>query len=342
MNHAIIVTITPVARSSSSGSRRRVVASGLRGWRRRWHRASRWISRWAADATRSCWRAPGSATFGVDVQFDAVRDAIARARRRRAARARLVRRPDAASAAARRDSTSSSSRATCSAICFPRSASGGDAGRGRALRDVHDGAARARAGRRRRITCSNRASCAERFDGFEVLFYEEVTAPRRSRGSWRDRRSACSADSRLQRPGTLKAALRDPAPSIALQSTNRSYASRGSDTLPGCAGAVRLVAVKVGAAGDREAQTRRPSPDNAPSPSRRDWCGTPRARRGRRRPSRQSSRRARSARMRERAMPPARGCERTPRRATRRAAGTNAGPAARQPALERLVRCLAT
>ena len=37
--------------------------------------------------------------------------------------------------------------------------------------------ARSAPARSRPITCSSPASCAARFDGFEVLFYEEVSAP---------------------------------------------------------------------------------------------------------------------------------------------------------------------
>ena len=53
-------------------------------------------------------------------------------------------------------------------------APGGD----RHLRDVHHARSGRWDGRRRhRITCSSRASCGERFDGFDLLFYEEVAAP---------------------------------------------------------------------------------------------------------------------------------------------------------------------
>ena len=193
----------------------------------------------------------GFRVFGVDARFDAVRDAVAAARPRRRAHARLVRRSDAASAAARAVRRWSWSPAICSAICFRALRGGCRAWRRRALRNVHDGAARARtradvagsparAGRAARGGSTGSRCCSTR----------KSRRPRRSRGSWRERR--LRPRSALRHRGSATAQLR-----VALQSTEPlGTRPGGSDTLPG-------LPRRATRRRDSRSRRRRPGPDGA-------------------------------------------------------------------------------
>ena len=145
--------------------------------RSRRRRDALWTSRWDGGATR--WRCArlGWRVFGVDVDLDAVRTA-----RDRAAAEGLVVRAWCADLAVTPLPSASVRVGGGDALSAARSlrvdSRRRDARRRRPLRDVHVAPARARRSvRHRRITCSSRASCARRFDGFDVLFYEEVLGP---------------------------------------------------------------------------------------------------------------------------------------------------------------------
>ena len=167
MNHAIIV----------------------QAWRRR--SSCEWIARLAPR--------PGEHASALDVAMGRGRHAVALAiagfrvvRRRRAIRrgtrrdatgercrriaSRLVRRPDRAPAAASRFDVIVVTRYLQRDL-FPALSRSSPSRRGRAVRDVHDGAARAGHGPTSPDHLLEPGELRQAFDGFEVLFYEEVTAP---------------------------------------------------------------------------------------------------------------------------------------------------------------------
>ena len=139
-------------------------------------RVRRWTWRWDADAMRSRWRSRGSAVFGVDARFDAVRDATLTGERSRRSRARLVRRSDRASSAVvaiRRDR----GHALPAAESVSRVERSRPSGRV-VLYETFTTAQRALGtGPTSPDHLLEPGELRQAFDGFEVLFYEEVTAP---------------------------------------------------------------------------------------------------------------------------------------------------------------------
>ena len=171
LSHENVIELCHLRRSSSSGSRgSRASARGHRARARR------------RDGPRAACAAAGARRVPRVRRRHRVRRACAtRWRRPRAERPA----PSAAGAPTSRSIRCRAARSTSCVVTrylqrdlFPRAAR---ARRARAAscctRRSRRRSARSAPGRRRRITCCEPGELRERFDGFEVLFYEEVTAP---------------------------------------------------------------------------------------------------------------------------------------------------------------------